>query len=415
MLSIPLVQPQQPEAAAAASPSAGPATPGQPSTRLRCLERTTIQALSASSGSCSSSSTVSSRDSSEGSECMPMETCPPASRQHSTRKRLHFSSSALGERPGPHDTNRGRHPSPSALSWSGAGLPGALPQREPLQSAWSAPGALPSRSQAFPEQPPPPPPPPRTRGPPAEPLGSPFEERHRRGDLPPRSLFQGPPMPSWGPRQSSHGDSRAPPAPCAHAASSSGTGAAPDATPLHDRAHHLPRDHLVLLPYHSTPTHRCPYFAARVLPTRRDSIPAPCSFAAGPVMQRSPPEAFPASGRPPSTPQSPLPMHFNWAPGISGTPQHPAEGGPSGSSSSSHQQAAGEGRDSGQGRRAPALTGREAACLLDALLRLYHLGMVGAFRCASFQQQTATQAQQHVEELKHQLQVPSLTRPSYVS
>lgn len=401
MLCVPVVQ--QPEAAGAASPPAGPATPGQPSPRLRCLERTTIQASSASSGSCSSSSTVSSRDSSEGSECTPMETCPTANQQHSTRKRLHVSSSALGERPGAQGTNGGRVPSPSAFSWSGAGPLATLPQREPLQSAWSAPGALPSGFPAFPEQPPPPPP--RTGAPAAEPLGSPYEERHRRGDLPPRSLFQGPTPPCWGAHPSSHGDSRAPAVPSAHAASGSGTGAAPDATFRGERAHHAPRDRLVRLPYHSTPTHRCPYFTARVLPTRCDSVPAPCSFAAGPALPRGPPEAFPASGCPPSAPPPPpVPTHFKWAPGISGTPQHHAEGGPSGSCSS-HQQAAGEVRGGGQSRRAPALTGREAACLLDALLRLYHLGMVGAFRCASFQQQTATQAQQHVEELKHQLQV----------
>lgn len=332
-----------------------------------------------------------------------METCPTANQQHSTRKRLHVSSSALGERPGAQGTNGGRVPSPSAFSWSGAGPLATLPQREPLQSAWSAPGALPSGFPAFPEQPPPPPP--RTGAPAAEPLGSPYEERHRRGDLPPRSLFQGPTPPCWGAHPSSHGDSRAPAVPSAHAASGSGTGAAPDATFRGERAHHAPRDRLVRLPYHSTPTHRCPYFTARVLPTRCDSVPAPCSFAAGPALPRGPPEAFPASGCPPSAPPPPpVPTHFKWAPGISGTPQHHAEGGPSGSCSS-HQQAAGEVRGGSQSRRAPALTGREAACLLDALLRLYHLGMVGAFRCASFQQQTATQAQQHVEELKHQLQV----------
>jgi hypothetical protein len=46
------------------------------------------------------------------------------------------------------------------------------------------------------------------------------------------------------------------------------------------------------------------------------------------------------------------------------------------------------------------LSGREAACLLDMLLRLYHLGMVSAFRFASFQQQSGTQAREELQRLQ---------------
>lgn len=56
---------------------------------------------------------------------------------------------------------------------------------------------------------------------------------------------------------------------------------------------------------------------------------------------------------------------------------------------------------------APALSAREASCLFDALVRLYHLGMVGAFRQVLFQQQSGTQALQHYDELQQRLPVSS--------
>jgi len=54
---------------------------------------------------------------------------------------------------------------------------------------------------------------------------------------------------------------------------------------------------------------------------------------------------------------------------------------------------------------APALSAREASCLCDALVRLYHLGMVSAFRHVLYQQQSGTQALQHYDELQQRLPV----------
>ena len=60
------------------------------------------------------------------------------------------------------------------------------------------------------------------------------------------------------------------------------------------------------------------------------------------------------------------------------------------------------------GSPVPALSAREASCLCDALVRLYHLGMVSAFRHVLYLQQSSTQALQHHDELQQRLPVSSL-------
>ena len=55
-----------------------------------------------------------------------------------------------------------------------------------------------------------------------------------------------------------------------------------------------------------------------------------------------------------------------------------------------------------------ALSAREASCLCDTLVRLYHLGMVGAFRHVLYYQQSGTQALQHYDELQQRLPVSPL-------
>ena len=65
------------------------------------------------------------------------------------------------------------------------------------------------------------------------------------------------------------------------------------------------------------------------------------------------------------------------------------------------------------GSPAPVLSAREASCLCDALVRLYHLGMVGAFRHVLFQQQSSTQALQHYDELQQRLPVGLLVALAY--
>ena len=55
-----------------------------------------------------------------------------------------------------------------------------------------------------------------------------------------------------------------------------------------------------------------------------------------------------------------------------------------------------------------ALSAREASCLCDTLARLYHLGMVGAFRHVLYYQQSGTQALQHYDELQQRLPVSTL-------
>ncbi len=55
-----------------------------------------------------------------------------------------------------------------------------------------------------------------------------------------------------------------------------------------------------------------------------------------------------------------------------------------------------------------ALSAREASCLCDTLVRLYHLGMVGAFRHVLYYQQSGTQALQHYDELQQRLPVSLL-------
>ncbi len=62
------------------------------------------------------------------------------------------------------------------------------------------------------------------------------------------------------------------------------------------------------------------------------------------------------------------------------------------------------------GSPVPALSAREASCLCDALVRLYHLGMVSAFRHVLYLQQSSTQALQHYDELQQRLPV-SLSLP----
>lgn len=394
-LPVALVQPQ-PEVSAAASPHPGPPTPGQLTPRQpRGLERCASQA-SASSTSCSGSSMVSSRDSSESSECGRMDACPADGPQQATRKRLHVHSYAAGDQPGGlHDHPRGATPPPSALSWTGAAP--AAPTPEPLQHAWSAPGALPGSFQAvgaplaharFPAA--------------AEPLGSPFQQPHRQGVLPPRALFQGPALASWldhGVPPLAHSETRST---TAYAGSSSSGGSAFSRAALHtmEQIPSWPRDQPA---GHAAPVQRCAYVAQPpVVPMRCESVPAPCSFAAGLALQQRTPEHWPL----PSCAPAPQTPSRSYGPlGMCGQAEVRTYCG---------QAAKMEvpGLSSIQNRQPPALTGREAACLLDALLRLYHLGMVGAFRCASFQQQTATQAQQHVEELKHQLQVRLHSSPS---
>ena len=56
-----------------------------------------------------------------------------------------------------------------------------------------------------------------------------------------------------------------------------------------------------------------------------------------------------------------------------------------------------------------ALSAREASCLCDTLVRLYHLGMVGAFRHVLYYQQSGTQALQHYDELQQRLPVSVLS------
>ena len=63
------------------------------------------------------------------------------------------------------------------------------------------------------------------------------------------------------------------------------------------------------------------------------------------------------------------------------------------------------------GSPAPALSAREASCLCDALVRLYHLGMVSAFRHVLYLQQSSTQALQHYDELQQRLPVRLSLRP----
>lgn len=50
-----------------------------------------------------------------------------------------------------------------------------------------------------------------------------------------------------------------------------------------------------------------------------------------------------------------------------------------------------------------SLSAHEAAFLLDMLLRLYHLGMVSAFRFAAFQQQSGSQAREELQRLQVRL------------
>ena len=57
------------------------------------------------------------------------------------------------------------------------------------------------------------------------------------------------------------------------------------------------------------------------------------------------------------------------------------------------------------GSPVPALSAREASCLCDALVRLYHLGMASAFRHVLYLQQSSTQALQHYDELQQRLPV----------
>ena len=59
----------------------------------------------------------------------------------------------------------------------------------------------------------------------------------------------------------------------------------------------------------------------------------------------------------------------------------------------------------------PGLSAREASCLCDTLVRLYHLSMVGAFRHVLYYQQSGTQALQHHDELQQRLPVSPLLRP----
>ena len=59
------------------------------------------------------------------------------------------------------------------------------------------------------------------------------------------------------------------------------------------------------------------------------------------------------------------------------------------------------------------LSAREASCLCDALVRLYHLGMVGAFRHVLFQQQSSTQALQVYDELQQRLPVGPFVALAY--
>lgn len=383
MLSVGPVQPLPEGSAAAASPQPGPPTPGQLTPRQqRGLERCGSQA-SASSASCSSSGTVSSRDSSESSECGRMDACAhDGQHQAATRKRLHAHSFFAAGAP---LIDRGAMPPPSGLPWTAEAS-----ARTPLEHAWSAPGALPGSFHAAGD------PVTHARLPAAEPLSSPFQQTtHRQGILPPRALFQGPALASWldhGVPRSPHSETRPS---AAHPSLFTGSGSS-SSVALGRHMHPWQRDQPV---GHAAPSQRCPYLAsaahAPVAPMRCDSVPAPCSFAEGPALQQRSPEHWPAVAGNAHAPQTPAAGRSYGPPGMCGQVEGPSYCG----------QAATEVPGSSQGRQPLPLTGREAACLLDAMLRLYHLGMVGAFRCASFQQQNATQAQQHVEELKHQLQV----------